>query len=304
MHRPRLHAAFTLVELLVVIAIIGVLIALLLPAVQAAREAARRTQCTNHLKQIGLGMHTHMEAFKAFPSGGSGIQPPRTMSNGRPAGYKTQAWSWSYQLLPFIEEQALWENESDAYIARTPVEGYFCPTRRRPIALTGGPWQVFDDPRAMIDYAANAGPADGITSGTGGELNGGTSGAIARGKAIKHKDFTDGLSHTLLVAEKLMNSRFVITECQANDNFGYVGGFQDDVVRWGMEPPEQDFERGHFFLFQLFPRNYKFGSAHVSAMQAAFCDGSVHRVTYSVDQEVFRRLSSRNDGEPVSQADL
>jgi len=91
------RCAFTLVELLVVIAIIGILIALLLPAVQAAREAARRSQCVNNLKQMGLGFHNYHDTYKSFPSA-------IVVGTGTGGSYLT----WSGLLLPFVEQQALW----------------------------------------------------------------------------------------------------------------------------------------------------------------------------------------------------
>src|SRR5215213_9263319 len=113
---------FTLVELLVVIAIIGILVALWLPAVQAAREAARRTQCTNHIKQMMLAMHNLESAKKAFPSGG--IAPYAAIENyltdslsiprpanpkGAPLGPEQQGMSWAYQILPYLEESAVYD---------------------------------------------------------------------------------------------------------------------------------------------------------------------------------------------------
>src|SRR5688500_9427944 len=104
MHRqlPRHPRAFTLVELLVVIAIIGVLIALLLPAIQAAREAARRSQCQNNLKQIGLALQLHHDSKNRFPAASSG-------SPLHPSGADQYAVSWSFELLPFMEQRAIYE---------------------------------------------------------------------------------------------------------------------------------------------------------------------------------------------------
>src|SRR5215211_3370477 len=95
---------FTLVELLVVISIIGVLVALLLPAVQAARESARRMQCSNHLKQIGLGFHLHHDTYRACPTGGLGQDPARAFVSGVPATLNAQTLGWAYQILPYIEQ--------------------------------------------------------------------------------------------------------------------------------------------------------------------------------------------------------
>ncbi len=144
-HRPRLahqldrmpRAArrvdgFTLVELLVVIAIIGILVALLLPAVQAAREAARRTQCKNQLRQVALGLQNHVSTYGYFPTGGTQPNPrlENYVANGTPYGAKKQGLGWAYQILPFLEESAVKDIKTQAQISQTPVSLYNCPSRR------------------------------------------------------------------------------------------------------------------------------------------------------------------------------
>jgi prepilin-type N-terminal cleavage/methylation domain-containing protein len=140
--RPR---GFTLVELLVVIAIIGILVALLLPAIQAAREAARRSQCQNHLKQIGLAILNHENSRRVFPTGGGDIWPnvqdylvdTETVSDpskrrGPPNGPERQGLSWAYQILSYLEEGALRDLTTQDRLNEAMVTIYFCPSRRAP----------------------------------------------------------------------------------------------------------------------------------------------------------------------------
>jgi prepilin-type N-terminal cleavage/methylation domain-containing protein/prepilin-type processing-associated H-X9-DG protein len=142
------HRGFTLVELLVVITIIGILIALLLPAVQAAREAARRLQCTNHLKQMGLAVHNHAQILGVLPTGGTvpwamiedySTPPP----DRKPWGTNRQGLGWAFQILPYLELQSVWDQIAEPQppdipdisyaqirLARNEVGTFFCPSRR------------------------------------------------------------------------------------------------------------------------------------------------------------------------------
>src|SRR5262249_40171588 len=151
MRQRRLgRAAFTLIELLVVMAIIAVLIGLLLPAVQKVREAAYRTECKNHLRNIALAFANHESTVRYFPTGGStSPTAPAAGASSRfqsatastPAIGKTQQWSWAYQLLPYVEQENLWNYENPgANIARnttaadnivrlTAVKVFSCPSR-------------------------------------------------------------------------------------------------------------------------------------------------------------------------------
>lgn len=130
---------FTLVELLVVIAIIGVLVALLLPAVQAAREAARRAQCANQVKQIGLAMQNHVSGRGVFPTGGNGngAKIENYVSGGwdnpgNPNGPNRQGLSWAYQILPYLEQGAVQGLTRQSDLQATVITLYFCPSRRQP----------------------------------------------------------------------------------------------------------------------------------------------------------------------------
>src|SRR5262245_29337546 len=152
---------FTLVELLVVIAIIGILVALLLPAVQAAREAARRTQCTNQIKQMMLAMHNFESAKRAFPSGGispyariedylsdsKAAKANGTTAKGSPLGPEQQGMSWAFQILPYMEETAAYSINSSDKLQSTFISAYHCPSKRAP---TRHP----DFGTELMDYAA------------------------------------------------------------------------------------------------------------------------------------------------------
>jgi prepilin-type N-terminal cleavage/methylation domain-containing protein len=147
---------FTLVELLVVIAIIGILVALLLPAIQAAREAARRTDCKNRLKQMGLALQNHASALKVFPTGGAGVYPDiaNYVSGGRPFGPDKQGLSWCYQILPYLEQGNIKAITNQVELQAQSIPLYVCPSRRSVsdasvVNATLGEQRVF-----LVDYAA------------------------------------------------------------------------------------------------------------------------------------------------------
>lgn len=149
---------FTLVELLVVIAIIGVLVALLLPAVQAAREAARRTQCKNHVKQIMLAMQNHESAHKAFPTGGNVPWPvlPNYLSggSGSPFGPDKQGLGWQYQLLPYLEGNPIIGIKTVSQLEDVSVPFYNCPSKRGPTRSEELSEHLTGKFPYLIDYAA------------------------------------------------------------------------------------------------------------------------------------------------------
>lgn len=294
----RLHVrkAFTLVELLVVIAIIGVLIALLLPAVQKVRETGFKVECANNLKQIGLAFQNHYLTYRFFPSAGGGPWQHRLFqANGAPRLGIEQNWGWGYQILPFLEQVSLWQDRDDNEVLKTAIKFYFCPSRRAPIVVTSH-WGV----RAMMDYAGSAGISGGPAS------NGdGRTGLVIRNSAgivIRLGDsqsIPDGASNTLLVSEKHINTA-MFGPNQWNDDEGYTAGYDEDTVAWALRQPARDSNN---------PAEYsdydgRFGSSHFDVFNALFADGAVRKIKYTVDLSVFQRICVRNDGQPVNLDDL
>jgi prepilin-type N-terminal cleavage/methylation domain-containing protein len=295
---PRNPSAFTLVELLVVIAIIAVLIALLVPAVQKVREAAARTDCINNLKQMGLAFHNHHDTFKFFPSGGKGCGAPRTIIHGAPANYTQQAWPWTYQILPFIEQDALWRLSSDADIIATPVPMFYCPTRGRT--------PVVQD-IAVSDYAGNGGTFGVWCEGDPGENSLDGPLTPTGGQPINFAAITDGTSNTLLIGEKWLYWTWYEDRTTGPgsciDNEGWNSGWDNDTLCFSSSEaqapvlPQQDSQTG-------WDCGLIFGSAHASTMQSVFCDGSVHTIQYSIDPRTWVNLCSRNDGQEIDTSEF
>jgi prepilin-type N-terminal cleavage/methylation domain-containing protein len=299
---PLACRAFTLVELLVVIAIIGILVALLLPAIQAAREAARRTQCLNNLKQIGLAFQLHADSREIYPDGGFSSwakRMPKQRDGKRPYTTPRQPWGWAYQVLPYIEQQNLWALRSDKEVINSTVDAYFCPGRRSPQLVEG---------RGMLDYAGNAGTSKvGVFSDGWAMLGNGLDGVVVRSATanqdpsyaedyshsiIPSRHIEDGLSNTMLVGEKAMNLSF-LGQPQPDDDAGYVEGWDWDTVRWGYFQPSPDYQ--HPVNGERLDLMGSFGSSHPGMFNTSFCDGSGHSIRFDVDSEVFEQVSSRND---------
>ncbi len=275
-HRCRTRA-FTLVELLVVIAIIGVLVALLLPAVQAAREAARRMSCSNNLKQIGLGYHNHHDVNGEFPLGGQNAPDGDPCCQGE-HNVRTQ-WSWPYHLLPYIEQKNVHDLTDHNQVYRSTVDVYYCPSRRAPSTYGGSN-------HARIDYAGNAG-----TSGTG------DNGVVQRSDRdpVTFAHITDGTSNTLLVGEKQTDVSQLGGGCCDDNENPYNPGWEVDIYRRGTSIPAPDSQHPQK-LSGSNSNSQVFGSSHPGGANMLLCDGSVRLVTYTVDTETFRRFCVRDDG--------
>ena len=323
---PMRRAAFTLVELLVVIAIIGILIALLLPAIQAAREAARRMQCSNNLKQLGLGCLTHTDSQKFFPTGGWGWawlgDPDRGFERRQPGG-------WTYNILPFTELKSLHDlgkggttaekRVAANQLARTPLSILNCPTRRAPMLYSKADWDgtfvaynandnsANDNTVARLDYAACAGSADVVDmpAGPSSFQNGDNltyswsdmspcDGISFQRSKVAVKDVTDGTSHTIMLGEKYLNPDYYYTGLDNADNeSAYVGWDNDNYRLTGTASPFQRDRRGVSFYLN-------FGSAHATTANFVFCDGAVHSISFAIDPTAFKYLGGRKDKQTVS----
>lgn len=298
---------FTLVELLVVITIMGILISLLLPAVQSAREAARRTQCSNNLKQLGLACLTHEQTYGFFPSGGW-WEPARQWASDPDLGVgDTQPGSWLFSVLPYMEQQALHDLGAGLSAAQkrplfaqreqTPIAAMTCPSRRRPGTrpiYAGRTWANCDQftVGAKGDYAANAG--DNSTPEWGGDFTGI---CFIRSK-VRAAEITDGLSSTYLVGEKSLCSDYYETgQSGGDDDTMYMGQNVDTLRVTNPGQPSAPTVLGPDRAG--YDGVWDFGSAHAAGFQMALCDSSVRSISYSIDLQVHRWLGNRRDGNVI-----
>lgn len=287
---------FTLVELLVVIAIIGILIALLLPAVQAAREAARRMQCSNNLKQIGLGLHLYHDAFAQLPAGWRGYN-----TAGRPHALGSPGWGWAACILPFVEQgnvartlihydKSIGATEN-AEAAGLVLNLFRCPSDDGKPVFAWTPDEAGGTaiPQlASANYIGVFGTEDVHKCGAtpAGEQCIGN-GTFYHNSGVRFADIRDGLSQTFIAGERMLEL---------------------DHTTWVGAPPGDECSPGLILGTAASPPNtpqddaHNFGSRHTTGTNFLVGDGSVHIVSQYIDTTAYHALCTRAGGEIVGGA--
>lgn len=292
---------FTLVELLVVIAIIGILVALLLPAVQSAREAARRISCHNNLKQIGLGLHNYHDTFGRLPPGWMAYDP----STRRPHWEGEPGWGWAARILPFLEQNSVYQGLINFNLPITdpahnqvrilPLAAYVCPSDiGRPTFVleegedylgSAGAYQPVE--LAKGNYLGVFGTVDPHDTCNGANCDG--RGPIVFQLCFRFADIADGLSNTLVVGER--NSKHAPSTW-----VGMVTGGEHAhgrIVGVATYPPNSEVSAEHY--------EHNFSSFHPAGTNFVFADGSVRLISETIDEQTYHALSTRAGGEVVGQ---
>lgn len=327
-----MRRGFTLVELLVVIAIIGVLVALLLPAIQSSREAARRAECSNHLRQIALATHGFVAARQVFPPGVA------TYFGG----------TWSLHVLPYLEEGALFETLRWGRFAGLPDDGSYwsgpglnyqllheqviatfrCPSSSLP-ALSGdyrsynnafGYWN-FPFKFAVNDYVGNAGFAnlgEPLVSREGLYGIGAANGVFFPSSRVRPQQIVDGTTHTLLIGEQsgpTLDRGQVVDLRSGRWAGGWLGVHGDTMPERCGDPPQRWPAQQRCYWTGIITHRYAIGvnarpangardswdlnvplnSHHLGGILMARCDGSVHFLQNNTGPSILRPLAVRND---------
>jgi len=311
---------FTLVELLVVIAIIGILVSLLLPAVQAAREAARRMQCTNNLKQLGLGLHMYHDTYRCFPTGVYNSYGGRDPSFPYAAqGLGMSGASWFQFIMPYIEQRAIYDGYSPFFDAAERPGGkdvYRAPTRYEKFAVFQCPSDPSNPSESHDGFQGNyvmcAGSEDFKSEAPnyGFRLNGMFYGL----SYTRIGDVLDGTSNTIMGSECIIRGQGVRTANPRSWDAGvYFNGFWFLSLFSTMEGPNTTvsdrvytcrstaFRRAPCVTIttgtnaRIYARSY-----HPGGVQSVWADGSVRFIATTIDLATYRALGTRMGGEAVS----
>jgi prepilin-type N-terminal cleavage/methylation domain-containing protein/prepilin-type processing-associated H-X9-DG protein len=303
---------FTLVELLVVIAIIGVLVALLLPAVQSAREAARRQTCLNNLKQQALALHNYEDTWKILPCGLLGAAPGLSPTD--------DGFGWATAILPFIEQRALFDkinpngqagalraalnaNNSPIPGGETPIKTYRCPTSQLP-KVVPALWQLPGasalppSSRLMTGYAIND------YKGAGGSCNRDDDGVLGKRSELpwtRFANITDGLSNMLLTGESsYVTGNSTTAPTVVEDWPIWIGGPDtDESIRFnGRTTAIINCQCTPTTMVRAISDDCAF-SWHTGGAQFSFCDGAVRFISQNISTTTWCRLNGRDDGQPL-----
>lgn len=308
---------FTLIELLVVIAIIAVLIALLLPAVQQARESARRTQCRNNLKQLGLALHNYHDTHNVFPPGFIDANPNYTAVAQTPAE-NSNGLAWSALVLPYIDQSPLytqigndtagfsrhWELDAAGTVAAIPaaivgLPAYSCPSDTMPLRNSKR------SNYGKTNYLGNSGNAAAIDR----------RGLFWVNSAVLMRDITDGTSNTVMVVERSAtrdgNSQITCgtVPCDWNGGLWIGARHRGASVGWhpGVESTDVDSYGGNNATYMINRSNQTWGnswgnsSTHTGGLHVLKCDGSVVFLNENISAITYGWLRWRNDGETVGE---
>lgn len=301
--RDRLKSSgFTLIELMAVLAVIGLMVSLLIPAVQSARESARRTTCMNQLRQMGLALQMTEQSHGQYPSDGWGFG---WVTDGNKGVGVDQPGGWVYPLLPALEMQQVHDlgrtEDGRLTMMQTPLPILACPSRRgselKPYTLKTVELRNVARPKnaAKTDYAICAGDRE-IRVGSGPtsddpftvgayrwpEIE--ASGISFVRSTFRARDVTDGLSHTMAIGEKaLAVHHYAGGESLGDDQSVFIGD-DADIRRWTEHPPLHD---GRVDDIE------RFGSAHAAGLNVVMCGGSMQTIDHAVDSKVFADTRSR-----------
>jgi prepilin-type N-terminal cleavage/methylation domain-containing protein/prepilin-type processing-associated H-X9-DG protein len=319
--RDQRNGGFTLIELLVVIAIIGLLIALLLPAVQQAREAARLLHCTTNLRQLALGVRTYEEAHGSFPPGCINDQAME------------EAWGWGALILPFIEQGPLYNqlrvterrlsdvlrHPTDRYLVQTAIPTFRCVTDDAPLTVDSynrafiGNGNVGEIQPAASNYIGCLGLNDTLGSvgggGGGGGGGGEYNGVLYGDSAIQEQHITDGSTHTFMLGERDERCDLAFWVGTRNPQGPAHWGVYECLGRVGVKlnsPVEcgddEAFGGGLKWTDDPNSCGEGFSSAHMGGANFSFCDGSVHFINDNLSLTIYQSLGIRNDGRSVDGA--